>query len=63
MVSSYADIVVTGTSTGTQTNTTVETIEASTATESIFKEGKTIALHGTIITKEVEHTSNSAMVL
>ena len=51
MVSSYADIVVTGTSTGTQTNTTVETIEASTATESIFKEGKTIALHGTIITK------------
>ena len=50
MINSYTDIVVTGTSTATQTTTT-QTIEANTATAAIFEDGKTISLHGTIITK------------
>ena len=50
MISNYADIVVVsgGTSTGTQTNTTVETIEASTATAASFVEGKKVKLHGNL---------------
>ncbi|EFS97282.1 hypothetical protein HMPREF1977_1486 [Capnocytophaga ochracea F0287] len=52
MISNYADLVVKGgTSTSTQTSTTVETLEASNATVADYVVGKTVKLHGMTVVK------------